>query len=400
LPHIEPLHYGFKFQASDEKGYCVCSLAKCLTLWRKQYHVVNDHSGCGVRLFQGSGLLQHCRGKGDENHTATAFYLTRLFLKRMGLTQACGYHEENDQSRKTVDTNKQISDCYYQSVDSQESDHVNQVNENIEDKACDTVGDLAVCDDVEKNDAFTSIEQVFQGGIIVPDFNTCSDEQVNAENQAKDVQAESTFADSSEVKYTSTLSGQELPGQRIHDNEGVNSVGTATDGNGDPNKDSDYTMNAENMTVDEPDCTLDSVEVNTVGETNDTYGHPSQESNVTVNAENSNVDEPANGDPSKDPDHTIDEEITTVDELDCTLDSVKVKQLVRKMMLMVILVKNLMLQLMQKTATLMSHIFFMTFQKQLTQMLSRQNQWLMMMNYQFNALKIVRDSIELIRQLM
>ncbi len=153
-------------------------------------HVVNDHSGCGVRLFQGFGLLQHCRGKGDEYHTATAFYLTTLFKKGMGLTQASGYHEENDQSRKTVDTNKMISDCYHQSVDSQESDHLNQVNENIVDKACDTVEDLAVCDDVEKNDAFTSIEQEFQG----------------------DIGAESIFADSSEVKDTSMLSGQELPG--------------------------------------------------------------------------------------------------------------------------------------------------------------------------------------------
>ncbi len=56
--------------------------------------------------------------------------------------------------------------------------------------------------------------------------------------------------------------------------------------NGDP------TIDAENMTVDEPDCTLDSVEVNTVGVANDTNGHPSQESDVTVNAENSSIDEP------------------------------------------------------------------------------------------------------------
>jgi hypothetical protein len=28
LPHLEPLHYGFKLQASNEKGYCICSLAK------------------------------------------------------------------------------------------------------------------------------------------------------------------------------------------------------------------------------------------------------------------------------------------------------------------------------------------------------------------------------------
>jgi hypothetical protein len=82
----------------------------------------------------------------------------------------------NNQSRKTVDANKQISDCYYQSVDSQESDHLNQVNENMVDKACDTVLDLAVCDDVEKNDACSSVEQEFQGDIGASDYNKSSDE--------------------------------------------------------------------------------------------------------------------------------------------------------------------------------------------------------------------------------
>jgi hypothetical protein len=180
------------------------------------------------------------------------------------------------------------------------------------------------------------------------------------------------------MKDTSTLSGQDVPGQCAHDNEGVNSVDKATDANGDPSKDSDHTIDAENMTVDEPGCTLDSVDVNTVGEANDTNGHPSQESDVTIDAENSNIDEPdiihdssktidenaeqtesmvdddvdhndvsqkelpvqhaydsegvntadkatdVNGDPSKDSDHTIDAENMTVDELDLILDSVKV----------------------------------------------------------------------------
>ncbi len=72
----------------------------------------------------------------------------------MRLTQAAVHHGGNDQSRWTVDANKQISDCYYQSFDSKESDHLNQVNESIVDKACDTVPDLAICDDLEKNDAF------------------------------------------------------------------------------------------------------------------------------------------------------------------------------------------------------------------------------------------------------
>ncbi len=60
----------------------------------------------------------------------------------MGSTQAAVHYEENDQSRKTVDANKRISDRYYLSVDSQESDHLNQVNENIVNEPCDTVRDL------------------------------------------------------------------------------------------------------------------------------------------------------------------------------------------------------------------------------------------------------------------
>ncbi len=145
---------------------------------------------CGARHFQGPGLLQHCRDKGDEYHTATTFYLTTLFKKEMGLTQAAVHHEENDQSRNIVDANEQISDRYYQSVDSKESDCLNQVNESIVDKACDTVGDLAICDDVEKNDAFTSIRQESQGDIGVADYNTSSNERIIAKNQAKDVQDE------------------------------------------------------------------------------------------------------------------------------------------------------------------------------------------------------------------
>ncbi len=173
----------------------------------------------------------------------------------MGLTQAAVHHGTNHQSRKTAE---QISGCYYQLADSQESDHPYQMNESIVDNAFDTVG-----------------------------------------------------------KDTSTLSGQELPGQRAHDNDGVNSVDKATDVNGDPSKDSDHTIDAENTTVDEPDHTLDSVEVNTVGEANDTNGHPSQEFHI--------------------------------------------------------------LQLMQRIATLMGLILFMTVPKQLRQMLSRQNQMLILM---------------------
>jgi hypothetical protein len=99
------------------------------------------------------------------------------------------------------------------------------VNESIVDKACDTVGDLAICDDMKMCGALISIEQESQGDIGKADYNTSSDEQIIAENQAKDVQ-----------------DGQELPGQRTHHNEIINSVGEATDGNDDPCKDPDHMM--------------------------------------------------------------------------------------------------------------------------------------------------------------
>jgi hypothetical protein len=79
LPQLEPLHFGFKLQASIQKEHCFCPLAKCLSLWRKKHHIDDDYSVCGARHFQGSGLLQHCRSKGDEYHTATAFCLTTLY---------------------------------------------------------------------------------------------------------------------------------------------------------------------------------------------------------------------------------------------------------------------------------------------------------------------------------
>jgi hypothetical protein len=57
LPHLEPLHYGFKIQASNQKEYCFCPLAKYLTPWRKNDHIVNDYSVCGAKHFQGPSLV-------------------------------------------------------------------------------------------------------------------------------------------------------------------------------------------------------------------------------------------------------------------------------------------------------------------------------------------------------
>jgi hypothetical protein len=78
LPHLESLHYGFKLQESNEKGYCICSLAKCLTPWRKNYHIVYDHSVCGARHFQGPSLVQHFR----MNITQQLPFILQHCLKR------------------------------------------------------------------------------------------------------------------------------------------------------------------------------------------------------------------------------------------------------------------------------------------------------------------------------
>jgi hypothetical protein len=40
LPHLEPLHYGFRLQALNLKGYCFCALAKCLFPWRKNITLI------------------------------------------------------------------------------------------------------------------------------------------------------------------------------------------------------------------------------------------------------------------------------------------------------------------------------------------------------------------------
>jgi hypothetical protein len=89
-----------------------------------------------------------------------------------GFKQVDVHHGKSvdDQSRKTVDANKLISDQHYQPVKSQESDHVNKVNEDVENKAGDMVGNLVINDDLEKNDASTSIEQELQGDIGASDY--------------------------------------------------------------------------------------------------------------------------------------------------------------------------------------------------------------------------------------
>jgi hypothetical protein len=78
LLHLETLHYGFKYQASGRNGYCFCAFTSCLSSWRKKHHVDNDFSRCSSKQFHGQGLLQHCHDKGDDYHSATAYYLTNL----------------------------------------------------------------------------------------------------------------------------------------------------------------------------------------------------------------------------------------------------------------------------------------------------------------------------------
>jgi hypothetical protein len=59
LPHLEPLHYGFKLQASNQKGYYFCPLAKCLSLWRKKNHV--DRGSGGKMTIFSNGSYDQCK---------------------------------------------------------------------------------------------------------------------------------------------------------------------------------------------------------------------------------------------------------------------------------------------------------------------------------------------------
>ncbi len=90
-----------------------------------------------ARQFHGQGLFQHCHDKGGDYHEAAAFYHTNLFKNVTGLTQAALYHGTNDQLRMTAERN---SGRYFQDIDSEESNHPNQVIESILDNAGDTVG--------------------------------------------------------------------------------------------------------------------------------------------------------------------------------------------------------------------------------------------------------------------
>jgi hypothetical protein len=85
-----------------------------------------------MKPVQGHSLIQHCESKGDEYHTSTTFYLITMFgasgKKGMpinrGVKHAAVHHGKSvdDQSRKTVDANEQISGQYYQPVNSEESE--------------------------------------------------------------------------------------------------------------------------------------------------------------------------------------------------------------------------------------------------------------------------------------
>ncbi len=138
------------------------------------------------------------------------------------------------------------------------------------------------------------------------------------------VDAENSNIDELDIIYDSSktidknveqteVSQKVLPVQSAHESEEVNTFHKATDVNGDSSKDSDHTINAENMTVDEPDCILDSVEVNTVGKEKYVHGHCSQEISVQIDMENSNIDEPNIHDSSKTNDANAEQTNSIVD---------------------------------------------------------------------------------------
>ncbi len=61
--------------------------------------------------------------------------------------------------------------------------------------------------------------------------------------------------------------------------------------NGDPSKDSDHTIDGENMAVNESDHIFDSVEVNTLAEENNVHDVCIEETGIQIDIEDSNIDE-------------------------------------------------------------------------------------------------------------
>jgi hypothetical protein len=89
------------------------------------------------RWFHGQGLLQHCRDKGDDYHSATFYYLTNLFNNKSRSAQTALQHGLNDQLKLTAEKN---TGRYFQNIDSQESNHLNQVNKRLIVNTSDNVG--------------------------------------------------------------------------------------------------------------------------------------------------------------------------------------------------------------------------------------------------------------------
>ncbi len=93
-----------------------------------------------VIIKQPPFILEHCLVHQEK----------RAMPINSGIKHATVHHGKSvhDQSRKTVDANTQISVCYYHLVNSEESDHVNKVNEDVEFKANDKVKDLLIHDNL------------------------------------------------------------------------------------------------------------------------------------------------------------------------------------------------------------------------------------------------------------
>jgi hypothetical protein len=78
LPHLEPIHYGFDLQRTNQAASCMCSSARCLNPGRTTNGIDTDYELCRNTLFKSQGLLQHC-AKGDNYHEASTNYLKELY---------------------------------------------------------------------------------------------------------------------------------------------------------------------------------------------------------------------------------------------------------------------------------------------------------------------------------
>jgi hypothetical protein len=110
----------------------------------------------------------------------------------------------------------------------------------------------------EANDTNGHSSQESEFTVNAENSNINEPDIIHDSSRTIDTNVEQTESMVDDAVEHNDVSQKELPIQCAHDNEEVNTLEKVTDVNGDPSKDSDHTIDAENMTIDEPDRMPDS----------------------------------------------------------------------------------------------------------------------------------------------